>query len=29
MLAQRENLVVVIQHCRGLVGAVMGIANIR
>jgi hypothetical protein len=29
MLAQREHLVAVIQHCRGLVGAVMGIADIR
>src|SRR5579862_4597073 len=28
-LAQREHLVAVIQHCRGLVGAVMGIADIR
>ena|ERR1700733_9394036 len=28
MLAQREHLVAVIQHCRGLVGAVMGIADI-
>jgi hypothetical protein len=29
MLAKREHLVAVIQHCRGLVGAVMGIADIR
>jgi hypothetical protein len=29
MLAQREHLVAVIQHCRSLVGAVMGIADIR
>jgi hypothetical protein len=29
MLAQREHLVAVIRHCRGLVGAVMGIADIR
>jgi hypothetical protein len=28
-LAQREHLVAVIQHCRGLVGAVMGMADIR
>jgi|HubBroStandDraft_5_1064220.scaffolds.fasta_scaffold229315_2 DnaJ-class molecular chaperone len=29
MHTQREHLVAVIQHCRGLVGAVIGIADIR
>jgi hypothetical protein len=29
MLTQREHLVAVIRHCRGLVGALMAIADIR
>ena len=29
MLAQREHLVAVIQHCRGLVGALMAISEVR
>jgi hypothetical protein len=29
MLAKREHLVAVIQHCRGLVGALMAMADIR
>ncbi len=29
MFARREHLLAVIQHCRGLVGAVMSIADIR
>ena len=29
MLAQREHLQAVIQHCRSLVGALMAIAEIR
>jgi hypothetical protein len=29
MLAKREHLQAVIQHCRGLVGALMAIADIR
>jgi hypothetical protein len=29
ILAQREHLEAVIQHCRGLVGALMAITDIR